>query len=142
MGCRKKAGLSKALPFSFPARMPEHAQHLPSQPGRDREPEARPEPPAGGVAADDAARGADDPDGDAGDVACRALFRDAVVPVARECEALAVAADDAVEMWRPQQRNSTTSPGCRRAGSAQGVSTTWSRSLRSRGRMLWPFMRI
>ena len=77
--------------------MPEHAQHLPSQPGRDREPEARPEPPAGGVAADDAARGADDPDGDAGDVACRALFRDAVVPVARECEAVAVAADDAVE---------------------------------------------
>lgn len=93
----KKAGLSKALPFSFPARMPEHAQHLPSQPGRDREPEARPELPAGGVAADDAARGADDPDGDAGDVACRALFRDAVVPVARECEAVAVAADDAVE---------------------------------------------
>lgn len=77
--------------------MPEHAQHLPSQPGRDREPEARSELPAGGVAADDAARGADDPDGDAGDVACRALFRDAVVPVARECEALAVAADDAVE---------------------------------------------
>ena len=77
--------------------MPEHAQHLPSQPGRDREPEARPELPAGGVAADDAARGADDPDGDAGDVACRALFRDAVVPVARECEAVAVAADDAVE---------------------------------------------
>ena len=123
--------------------MPEHAQDLPSQPGRDREPEARPELPAGGVAADDAARGADDPDGDAGDVACRALFRDAVVPVARECEAVAVAADDAVEdVAAAKQRNSTTSPGRRRAGSVQGVSTTWSRSLRSRGRMLWPFMRI
>ena len=77
--------------------MPEHAQHLPPQPGRDREPEARPEPPAGGVAADGAARGADNPYDNADDVACRALFRDAVVPVAREREALAVAADDAVE---------------------------------------------
>lgn len=122
--------------------MPEHAQHLPSQPGRDREPEARSELPAGGVAADDAARGADDPDGDAGDVACRALFRDAVVPVARECEALAVAADDAVEDVAAAAAEQHHVARLQARGVGAGRQHDLVALAAQQGRMLWPFMRI